>query len=55
MVSELGLVGRVDFLGYIPEGTLNELYASCKGNILLSFYEGFGIPVLKRYSGKSLR
>lgn len=47
LVSDLSLSERVDFLGYIPEAALNELYATCKGHILLSFYEGFGIPVLE--------
>jgi glycosyltransferase involved in cell wall biosynthesis len=50
LVSELRIASRVEFRGYVQESIMNELYATCKGHILLSLYEGFGIPVLEALS-----
>ena len=50
LISELKIKDRIDLLGYIEESKLNYLYATCKGNILLSLYEGFGIPILEALS-----
>lgn len=38
---------RIQFLGYINDDTLPELYANAKLFILPSFEEGFGLPVLE--------
>jgi glycosyltransferase involved in cell wall biosynthesis len=40
----------VEFTGYVSEQGLAALYAGCKGVILLSLYEGFGIPPLEALS-----
>lgn len=50
LAASLGIGDRVDFKGYISEEELNRLYAHCKGHITLSFYEGFGIPILEALS-----
>jgi glycosyltransferase involved in cell wall biosynthesis len=50
LVAALGMQERIQFTGYIPEAELDELYRGCKGLIILSFYEGFGIPVLEALS-----
>jgi glycosyltransferase involved in cell wall biosynthesis len=50
LISKLKMNNRIEFLGYVDESRLNQLYATCKGNILLSLYEGFGIPVLEALS-----
>lgn len=34
-------------MGYVSDGELDSLYAGCKGLLLLSLYEGFGIPPLE--------
>jgi glycosyltransferase involved in cell wall biosynthesis len=50
LTSTLGIKDRVEFLGYASDAVLNDLYARCKGHIILSFYEGFGIPVIEALS-----
>jgi glycosyltransferase involved in cell wall biosynthesis len=50
LAGDLGILDRVEFRGYIDEEELNALYARCKAHITLSFYEGFGIPVLEALS-----
>lgn len=50
LVTDLNLQDRIIFTGYIPEERLAELYKTCKGHIMLSFYEGFGIPILEALS-----
>ncbi len=47
LVSKLGMQDRIQFMGYLPEEELSAMYRGCKGLILLSLYEGFGIPVLE--------
>jgi glycosyltransferase involved in cell wall biosynthesis len=41
------LVGRVDFLGYVPEERLPALYAHALALVYPSLYEGFGLPVVE--------
>ena len=41
------LRGRVDFLGYVPEERLPELYAHALALVYPSLYEGFGLPVVE--------
>ncbi|EQD32466.1 glycosyl transferase group 1, partial [mine drainage metagenome] len=50
LAADLNMQGRIIFTGYIPEEQLDELYKTCKGHIMLSFYEGFGIPILEALS-----
>jgi len=51
-VKNLELEGKVIFLGYIQEEDLSSLYDQALGFIYLSFYEGFGLPLLEAYSRK---
>ncbi len=41
------LRGRVDFLGYVPEEELPDLYAHALATVYPSLYEGFGLPVVE--------
>jgi glycosyltransferase involved in cell wall biosynthesis len=50
LIRELGLEARVSFTGYVSDDELDRLYAGCKGLILMSLYEGFGIPPLEALS-----
>jgi glycosyltransferase involved in cell wall biosynthesis len=42
-----GVGGRIDFLGYVPDGELPPLYRGADCCLYPSFYEGFGLPVLE--------
>jgi len=44
---ELGLGGRLVWLGYVERATLPALYAAAGAFVLPSWYEGFGMPVLE--------
>lgn len=46
-IAELNLQDRVVFTGYLPEEYLPKLYRSAIGIIFVSFYEGFGLPVVE--------
>lgn len=50
--AQSGLGDRILFTGYISQAELDGLYASCKGLILLSHYEGFGLPALEALNWK---
>jgi glycosyltransferase involved in cell wall biosynthesis len=50
LIRELGMEKRISFAGYISDDELDRLYAGCKGLILMSLYEGFGIPPLEALS-----
>lgn len=50
LIQELGMGSRIALRGYVSDEQLNELYAGCKGLILMSLYEGFGIPPLEALS-----
>jgi len=50
LVRDLGMESRVFFAGYVSDNELDRLYAGCKGLILISLYEGFGIPPLEALS-----
>jgi len=50
LINELGIGSRVSFTGYISDSELDKLYAGCKALILMSLYEGFGIPPLEALS-----
>lgn len=47
LVAGLGLVGRVRFLGSVPEADLPELYRAATMLVYPSLYEGFGLPALE--------
>ncbi len=38
------LAGRVQFIGYVDDGSLKQFYAHADALVLPSFYEGFGLP-----------
>lgn len=46
-IAKLGLQERVFFTGYLPEDDLPKLYRSARALIFVSFYEGFGLPVIE--------
>jgi glycosyltransferase involved in cell wall biosynthesis len=50
LVKTLGLDNRVRFLDYVPDADLPLIYDFSKGAIMLSFYEGFGLPVVEAIS-----
>jgi glycosyltransferase involved in cell wall biosynthesis len=47
LVRELGLSGRVIFLGYVPDRDMPALYSGATLFAFPSLYEGFGLPVLE--------
>jgi glycosyltransferase involved in cell wall biosynthesis len=49
-VKSLNLENKVQFLGYVSDEDLPVLYHLSSGVIYLSFYEGFGLPVIEAYS-----
>ena len=54
-IKKYNLEEKVVLLNYVNNETLNELYKHCKFFVLVSKYEGFGLPVLEAYSyGKKL-
>lgn len=46
-VCNLGLQGRVHILNNIPNADLPALYQGCSAFLYMSYFEGFGIPVLE--------
>jgi glycosyltransferase involved in cell wall biosynthesis len=46
-VLELGLVGRVKFLEYIPYSQLPKVIGQARALVFPSLWEGFGLPVLE--------
>ena len=47
LVEELGLGGCVFFLDYVEDADLPALYQMASAFLLLSYYEGFGLPILE--------
>lgn len=47
ILSELNISGRVRFLGKIPDNTLAAVYRGATALVLVSLYEGFGLPILE--------
>ena len=45
--AELGVAGRVDFRGHVPQDELAALYRGAACLVFPSRYEGFGLPVLE--------
>ncbi len=50
LIRSLGLQERVHILGYIPKQDLVGFYNLAKAVISVSFYEGFGLPVIEGMS-----
>jgi glycosyltransferase involved in cell wall biosynthesis len=50
LIHQLGMEESILLAGYLPDEELDTLYARCKGLVLLSLYEGFGIPPLEALS-----
>jgi glycosyltransferase involved in cell wall biosynthesis len=50
LVRELGLEKEIKFLGYIDNEELTVLYNAALGYVVVSHYEGFGLPVLEGMS-----
>lgn len=42
-----GLAHRIDFLGYVPDAELAQLYRAATAYVFPSLYEGFGLPPLE--------
>lgn len=47
MITEYNISDRVNFLGYVSDNQLAELYSKCYAFVFPSVFEGFGIPVLE--------
>ncbi len=45
--TELGIVGKVKFIGYVAEADLPALLSGALAFVFPSLYEGFGMPVLE--------
>lgn len=49
LANQLGLAGRIQFLGFVPEKVLANLYAHARIALFPSLYEGFGLPALEAF------
>lgn len=49
-LEKTSIANNVQYLGFVTEQTLNELYDTCAAVIFPSVYEGFGLPVLEALS-----
>lgn len=47
LAAELNILDRLVFFGFVPEADLPSLYRGAIAVILVSLYEGFGIPVIE--------
>lgn len=52
LAAELGIEGRVDFLGFVPEDELVALYATCRGVLYAPYDEDFGYVTLEAFLSK---
>jgi glycosyltransferase involved in cell wall biosynthesis len=50
LVRDLGISGRVRFLGYVSDGELAYLYSRAAALVFASLIEGFGMPVLEAFT-----
>jgi glycosyltransferase involved in cell wall biosynthesis len=53
LVEALGLNGKVHFLDHVPDDDLYCLYHIADVFVLLSFYEGFGLPALEAMASRA--
>lgn len=49
-IKEKGIFNHVIFTGYVPDEELPSLYSGAEALLFLSFYEGFGLPLLEAMS-----
>lgn len=49
-IKKLGIESRVRLLGYVSENQKNYLYKNAYAFLFVSFFEGFGVPVLEAMS-----
>ena len=49
LAAQLGIEGRVDFLGFVPEDELLALYATCRGVLYAPFDEDFGYVTVEGF------
>jgi alpha-1,3-rhamnosyl/mannosyltransferase len=50
-IEALGLGGQVEFiLGHLDEAAMTELYAGARLLLLLSYDEGFGLPIIESFA-----
>jgi glycosyltransferase involved in cell wall biosynthesis len=47
LISELGMVDRIRYLGYVRQDHLPALHSAATAFVFPSLYEGFGLPVLE--------
>lgn len=47
IIKSLELENRVIFTGFLPEEELPKLYRTAKALLFVSFYEGFGLPIVE--------
>ncbi|MBU6389258.1 glycosyltransferase family 4 protein [Patescibacteria group bacterium] len=47
LATQLGIAGQTQFLGYVSDEQLAELYRKATLLVYPSFYEGFGLPVIE--------
>jgi glycosyltransferase involved in cell wall biosynthesis len=49
LAAQLGIEGRVEFLGFVPEADLVGLYATCRGVLYAPFDEDFGYVTVEGF------
>ncbi len=47
LINELGIPSKVDVMGHVADYQLQELYVGADFLVLVSLYEGFGLPLLE--------
>jgi glycosyltransferase involved in cell wall biosynthesis len=49
LAAQLGIAGRVDFLGFVPEDELVALYATCRGVLYAPYDEDYGYVTVEGF------
>lgn len=47
IAAQFGISERIEFIGFVKEDALRELYLNARGFVFASLFEGFGIPLLE--------
>lgn len=50
MIRDLGMTGRVVLTGFVPTEDLVVLYTRALGEVFVSEYEGFGLPIVEAWA-----